>query len=182
MQWLTRTHSVEITPISGVLRITVSSGPDLWGAAIKATASGIFVWLFLPHFWALSDFNRAIVTVFAASTIGGTIQMLSHSESVFEFGRNVLQIKRPFFAGFARTSEFAVAKCTELTWREPDGEDESVLEFEYGLRTIKFGSGLTTQQAQEILAALQEHLPDVAQQMGMSFAEEKAHYTRLRLS
>jgi hypothetical protein len=180
-QWFANKHSVEIVPISGVLRITVSSGPDLWGAAFDAIICGVFLWFLLPHIHTLSSVGRVMLALAVASVVAGTLQLLKHSESIFEFGSDVLRIKRPYFAGFARTSEFAIAKCSELTWHEPD-EDGSVLEFKHGFRTIQFGVGLTIEQAQSVLASLQQHLPDVAQRMGLSFSEERSHYTRLGLS
>ena len=182
VQWFARKYSLEITPISGVLRVTLSSGPHLWDAAFDAIASGVFFWFLLPHVHTLSIFRRSVIAVCAASAVGGIVQLLRPSESVFEFGKDLFRIKKPAFAGIARTTEYAVRKCSDLTWHEPDDEAASVLEFKYGSRTINFGGGLTVQQAQDILASLQEHLPDVAQRMGISFSDEKSHYTRLGLS
>jgi hypothetical protein len=107
--------------------------------------------------------------------------MIQHSEGLIEFGKEKVKIGRGRL-GFERMSEYAVERCSELTWREPDGEDASVLEFKYGFRKIHCGAGLSAQQGQEVLAVLQRHLPDVAQKMGISLGSEKSHFTRLGLS
>ena len=107
--------------------------------------------------------------------------MTQHSERLIEFGKEKVKMGRVVL-GFERMAEYAVEKCSQLTWREPDSEDRSVLEFKYGFRKIRCGVGLSVQQGQEVLAALQKHFPEVAQKMGMSSGSETSHFTQLGLS
>lgn len=182
MGFLEQNTQVDITSTSGVIRVTISSDPNFIAAAFQTACMTLFFWigahslLNLPRIWQIGIALAATVT---ATRI---FRMVRHSEQLIEFGKEKLKIGR-VLAGFERTSEYDVQKCTGLTWREPrESEDGSVLEFKYGLRKVSFGAGLSAQQAQEILASLQQYMPETAQTMGMSHASAPSHFTRLRLN
>ena len=182
MGFLNQKTKVEITPISGVIRVTIASEPNFVGAAVETVSMAVFFWLGARSFLNLPRIWQVVIAFGAASTVAGIFRMIRHSEQLIEFGRETVKIGRVVMV-FERMSEYAVEKCSGLTWREPrDSEDGSVLEFKYGLRKIRCGAGLSAQQGQEVLAVLQQHLPEVAQKMGMSLGSETPHFTRLGLS
>jgi hypothetical protein len=181
MGFLNQKTKVEITPISGVIRVTIASDPNFVGAAVEMASMAVFFWLGARSFLNLPRIWQGVVAFAVASAVAGIFQSIQHSEALIEFGKEKVRIGRVVM-GLERMSEYAVEKCSELTWCEPrDTEDGSVLEFKYGLRKIRCGAGLSAQQGQEILAALQEHLPEVAQKMGMFSGSETPHFTRLGL-
>jgi len=181
MGFLNQKTKVEITPISGVIRVTIASEPNFVGAAVETASMAVFFWLGARSFLNLPRIWQVVIAFGAASTVAGIFRMIRHSEQLIEFGKEKVRIGRVVM-GLERMSEYAVEKCSQLTWCEPrDTEDGSVLEFKYGLRKIRCGEGLSAQQGQEILAALQEHLPEVAQKMGMFSGSETPHLTRLGL-
>jgi len=67
--------------------------------------------------------------------------------------------------GWERKREYEVIKCGELEWREGGRGTPSQLQFKADQRTIVFGENLTENQAIQILTALQQILPSVAQQL-----------------
>jgi len=181
VRFLEQKTKVEITPISGVLRVTIASEPNLHGAAVEIGWLAVFFWFSARSFLNLPRIWQGLIAFSAATTVVGVFQMTQHSERLIEFGKEKVKMGRVVL-GFERMAEYAVEKCSQLTWREPDSEDRSVLEFKYGFRKIRCGVGLSVQQGQEVLAALQKHFPEVAQKMGMSSGSETAHFTQLGLS
>lgn len=176
-----KTVAVDIVPISGVLRVTLKAEPELLRAGLEAAVLSVFMWFASLSFVGLPRLQQGLIAVAVGSTVIGLLEMLRHRESMIEFGSEKLKIRRSVM-GLMRTSECPIEKCSELTWREPNDENLNSLECKVGFRTIRFGEGLSERQAQEVLAALQCHLPQVAQTMGMSAGVRKSHITRLGLS
>ena len=181
MSFLNRKVDVEIALISGVLRVTVRTKPDIFAAVFEALALSAFLWMASRSFMSLPRIDQFWLALVEGGAVVGIIEMLQHRESLIEFSSENLVIQHPLM-GFMRTSQYPVAKCSELTWREPNDEDKTVLQCKVGFRTIRFGARLSEAQAQEILAALQKHLPEVAQKMGLSAGKWKSHVTQLGLS
>jgi hypothetical protein len=181
MGFFNKKVDVEIVPISGVLRITVRTKPDIFAAVVDVVVMSACVWMVSRSFTSLPRIEQILIALAIGSGVAGIIEVLQHRESVIEFGSEKLMIRRSVM-GLMRTSEYAVQKCSELTWREPNDEDRNALECKVGFRTVRFGSGLSEKQAQDILAALQKHFPDVAQKMGVSSGMWKSHVTQLGLS
>jgi hypothetical protein len=67
--------------------------------------------------------------------------------------------------GWERTREFEVKDCRELEWTGGSEDEPQRLQFKNGWRTIAFGEGLTEDQSIQILTALQQTLPAVAQKL-----------------
>ena len=57
----------------------------------------------------------------------------------------------------------------------------AVMQFKHGWRTIRIGENLSENQALEILTALQQSVPEAAQQV-CSYPDGKKHFTTLGLS
>ena len=171
----------EITPISGALRVSIRAEPYLLGAVLQAAIVSVVVWMASRTFLSLPRFQQGFLALAVGSAVAGIAQMLRRSEHTVEFTSEKLRIKR-LFLGLPRTSEYAVDKCSDLAWRVPDDESGCTLECKVGFRKVKFGANVSEQQAQEILAALQRHLPDVAKRMGMSLENQESPFVRLGLT
>ena len=114
------------------------------------------------------------------SAAAALVYQVSGSETLEFDAQKFSASKR--FSVWSRSSEYPIADCTELQWREHRGEgDTDGLQCRIGHRTVKFGSYISEQEAIEILASLQKFLPDVAQQM-CSESENKRHFTTLDLN
>src|SRR6266496_13811 len=161
MGMLDQKTKVEITAISGILRVTIISEPNFLGAAVEIASISVFLWLAARSFLDLSPIWQGVIAFGVASTVVGIFQKIRHSEGLIEFGKEKVKVGRAMM-GVERASEYVVEKCSELTWHEPNSEEDgSVLEFKCGFRKVRCGAGLSAQQGQEVLAALQEHLPEV---------------------
>jgi hypothetical protein len=178
--WLDRKANVEVATISGVLRVEVHAGINWLSVIFEIVLFGFFVRAIASSWLKLSFFDRIFNAWIVAAGVVGVFHLLRHSELI-EFDRENLTIRRTFL-GWERTSRYRVDDLSELTWRVQEGENHFALECKAGMRRIQFGQYVTEQQAQEILAALQQSLPDVAQKMGMSSDDQKSHITQLGLS
>jgi hypothetical protein len=74
-----------------------------------------------------------------------------------------------------------IEACTELQWHEPGDGDNGGLQCKIGWRSVRFGEYISEDQANEILAALQRTLPDVAQKMGAMPSQGKSPFITLGL-
>jgi hypothetical protein len=82
--------------------------------------------------------------------------------------------------GRERKREYGLNKCRELEWAKGT-EDTPQRLLKIGWRTVTFGNHLTENQAIEILTALQQALPNVAQQL-CSYPEGRKLFLTLGLS
>ena len=180
MGLLDRKANVQVATISGVLRVEVHVGVNWLSVGLEIAFFGFFVYAITTSWLRLSFFNRIYQAWLVAAALVGIFHLLRHSEA-FDFDRENLTIRRTIL-GWERTSTYRMDGCSELTWRVQDDRDHFALECKVGMRKIKFGQYVSEQQAQEILTALQQSLPDVAQKMGMSSEDRKSHIMRLGLS
>jgi hypothetical protein len=83
--------------------------------------------------------------------------------------------------GWERKREYEIKQCRELEWMEGGEETSRRLQFKTDWRAIAFCENVTENQAVQILTALQQILPGVAQQL-CSYPEGKKHFLTLGLS
>lgn len=107
---------------------------------------------------------------------------------IFQFsGTEIIEIDskkivlRRELHGWERTREYEIKECRELEWMEGSEDTPERLQFKVGWRTVTLGKSLTDNQALQVFAALQNTLPDVAQQL-CAYPEGKKHLITLGLS
>lgn len=122
---------------------------------------------------------RGVFILGLVSTVAGLIFQFSGAE-IIEIGPNKITVRKEVH-GWERKREYEIKECRELEWMEGSEDAPQVLQFKIGWRTVTLGKGLTEKQAIQILIALQETLPNVAQRL-CSHPEGKKHFITLGLS
>lgn len=107
-------------------------------------------------------------------------QQLSGLEEEIEIGDHGIRIRREIL-GWNKISEYSIEQCSDLDVQTNKG-DSRRLQFRFGKwRTIEFGNHISEEQAENILDALAESLPEIAQKLLPSIDIIK-HWTTLDLS
>jgi hypothetical protein len=122
---------------------------------------------------------RGALTFALLSGVAGLIVQLTVTE-IIEIDSNRITIRRDV-NGWERIREYEIRDCRELEWMEASEGVPQRLQFKIGWRTIALAKGITEDQAVQILASLQQLLPNVAQQV-CSYPEGKKHFITLGLS
>lgn len=179
MRFLSADPAIEISNSSGVLRVTIYPARS-WPIALlefvvlAAAAAVIF------GKWASMPFEfRAVFVIGLLSGAAGLIFQISGTE-VIEIDSNKMTLRKEVH-GWERKREYEVRLCRELQWMERSEHSPQRLQFKIGWRTITVGRGLTENQAIQILTALQQALPKLAEQL-CSYPEGKKHFSTLGLS
>lgn len=129
--------------------------------------------------WPNMSLTFRFLTVWGIlSGIAALIFQLSGSE-IIEFDAENLTITKEIH-GWERKREYKVKECRELEWMQAAEDTPPKMQCKIGHRKIAFGENLTEDQAIQILTALQECLPEVAQQM-CSYPGSKSHFITLGL-
>lgn len=174
MNWYKReAAAVEISTASGLVRVAVRPETHWFFMAAQAVVVLLLAraligrWASTPLLW------RGLVLWGVIAAVVAWFYQLSGSE-VIEFGPQKLSLCKDIL-GWERRLEYRVEECTELQWHKPGEGDNSSLQCKVGWRRIRFGEYISEEQANEILAALQNKLPEVAQKMGPCPVRAKAH-------
>ena len=168
--------TIEISTSSGILRVTVHPARS-WLAVFLELAV-------LTGFAAVTYENWSRVSyafrgVFIFALVSGLIFQFLVTE-IIEIDSRKITIRKDIH-GRERIREYEVKECRELEWMEPSEGTPQRLQFKIGWRTITLGKSLTENQAIQIFTALQQTLPNVAQQL-CSYKEGKKHFITLGLS
>ena len=124
--------------------------------------------------------ERIFIVIAVIGAIAGWFEQLFGFSEDIEVDAKNLRIRKETF-GWERTKEYPIEKCTDLTLQDESGYPHG-LQCRLGrLRTIEFGDYLSQQQALEVLTALEDGLPEVAQKLLPSIDITK-HFTKLNLS
>ena len=83
---------------------------------------------------------------------------------VIEIDANKITVCKDF-RGWERRREYKVSDCREMEWMERSDDSPQRLRCKSGWRTVTFADGISENQAIQILTALQQTLPGVAQQL-----------------
>lgn len=171
------TAEVEIGTTSGALRVLVRPRPTLTSLLLTAAIIGAFAAA------SLSDWQRTgsvehileILVVFGGAV--AWFQQLSGSEEEIEIGDREIRIRREIL-GWNRISEYSIERCSDLDIQTKNGESRR-LQFRFGKwRTIEFGNHMSKEQAEKVLDALAESLPELARKLLPSIDITK-HWTTL---
>jgi hypothetical protein len=170
---------LEATIASGGLRVTVQLMPSrallLFELAVMATFS--FLWI---RSWGkTSSVDRVLFVVVLVAAIGGWLEQLFGFSEVIEIDAKQIRIRKERF-GWERTKEYPANECSDLKLQDEAGSPHG-LEFRFGRwRTIEFGDALSPEQAVEVIAALQDGLPEVAQRL-LASVDVSQQVTKLNL-
>jgi len=151
--------------------------------------------------WVLLLFESAVILIFGIMTyrnwgsmsqlfrvlfVWGTLS--GAAALVFQFsGTEIIEISSEKLTvwkeihGWERKREYSVNECRELQWMQGAEGTPQSLQFKNGWRTIMLGENLSENQAIEILTALQQSVPEAAQQL-CSYPDGKKHFITLGLS
>jgi hypothetical protein len=171
--------TIDISANSGMLRVTVHPGRS-WLVVLLGVGGIIIFGIMMYRNWA--SMSHMFRVLFVWALISGTaalIFQLSGTE-IIEIDAQRLIVRKEVH-GWERKREYNVEECRELEWMQGVENTPQRLQCKIGWRTVRFGEDLTENQAIEILAALQQSLPDVAQQL-CAYPEEKKHFITLGLS
>jgi len=151
-----------------------------WLLLLLEVATVLFFAAVTYRNWLNMSFVFRVLFAWAGvSGAAALIFQLSGTE-VIEFDAHKLTVRREIH-GWERKREYSVDECRELQWMEGSEGSPRAMQCKVGWRTIKFGHYLSENQVIEILTALQQVLPDVAQKM-CSYPAGKQHFTTLGLS
>lgn len=176
-----REAELDILPISGTLRVSVHPLPNIILALLEI-ASGLVFWTVTIKQWpTLSWLMRAFFIWGDASTVIALMYQVSGSEEI-EFGPQKVTLRKNII-GWERIREYSVDSCSELEWRPSSKESHgSGLRCKIGWRAIRFAEYISEKQGTEILAALQQYLPEVSRKMGAMPGADKSRLVTLGLS
>lgn len=140
---------------------------------------GVFCLLWIRTWDETSSMGRITFWVVVVSAIIGWLgQFLGFSE-VIEFDAREIRIRKERL-GWERRKQYPIGECSDLKMQDESGSPHG-LEFRFGRwRTIEIADALTPEQAINVIAALQESLPDVAQNLLPSL-DITRHFTKLGL-
>jgi hypothetical protein len=171
--------TIEISTGSGVLRVTVRPARSWPVILLELGVLTAFATVISGN-WARLSYGFRGVFIFAlVSAAAGLLFQFSGTETI-EIDTNKIALCKDIH-GWERKREYGLNECRELEWTEGTEDTSQRLQFKIGWRTVTFGNNLTENQAIEILTALQQALPNVAQQL-CSYPEGKKHFITLGLS
>jgi hypothetical protein len=150
-----------------------------WLVGIATLAFDVFFIKLTYRFWpVMTPFIRVTWVLVLVSTVSAWIYQLS-GEEILEFDSQKLSLRKGIH-GWERKREYKISECTDLEWHEGH-EGDSFLSCKAGRRSIQFGNKLSENDANKILIALQQNLPDVAQKIG-SYPRQRGPFLTLGLN
>ncbi|HEY6386621.1 MAG TPA: hypothetical protein VIX91_13160 [Candidatus Acidoferrum sp.] len=173
MRLPTADPTIEISTNSGMLRVTVHPVRSWLVVLLGLGALMVFAAATYEYLARMSQVFRGVFIFAIVSSAIGLIFQLSGTE-IIEIDSNKITLRKEVH-GWGRKREYEIKECRELEWMEGSEDAPQRLQFKFGWRTITFGKSLTENQAIQILTALQQALPNVAQQL-CSHPEGKKHF------
>ncbi len=122
---------------------------------------------------------RIVIALAIISGAAGLMFRWSRVE-VIEIDANKITLRK-HFRGWERRREYKISDCREMEWMESSEDSPQRLRCKSGWGTVTFADGISETQAIQILKALQQTLPGVAQQL-CTYPEGKKHFLTLGLS
>lgn len=171
--------TIQISTSSGILRVTVHPARSWPVVLLGLVVVTTFAFLTYRNWATMSSVFRGVFAFGLISSVAGLIFQFSGIE-VIEIDSRTITLRKEVH-GWERKREYKIKSCRELEWIQGSEDVPQHLQFKMGWRTITLGKGLTENQAIQILTALQQTLPNVAQQL-CSYAESKEHFITLGLS
>ena len=168
---------VDVLSSSGMLCVTVHSRPHWLVVALGCDV--IFATVIYYSWSSTALFGRIIWIVILVSTLISSVYEF-FGEEIIEIDSQRLTIRRGIH-GWERVREYQIDECSDLEWKGGVEGGGSYLTCKAGRWPIKFGKGLSEDNATEILSALQRTLPDVAQTI-CAYPGGREHFITLGLN
>jgi hypothetical protein len=134
MSLFKRQRAVEITALSGTLRVTINPRPAWVLLFIEALLAVVFGVMGFRGWGSMATGYRVCLIWAVASAVIVWFYQLSGSE-VVEFDAQKIIISKQIL-GWNRATEYSVSDCRELQWHTQSEEDSYGLECKVGWRTI----------------------------------------------
>ena len=127
----------------------------------------------------MSQLFRVLFVWGTLSAAAALIFQLSGTE-IIEISSDKITVRKEIH-GWERKREYIIKESRELEWVQGAEDTPQSLQFKTGWGTVTLGENLSENQAIEILTALQQSLPEAAQQL-CSYPDGKKHFITLGLS
>jgi hypothetical protein len=170
---------VEINTSSGMLSVVIHPKRQLLPALAAVVVECWIAWTLYAHWPSLSRLLRVLLLWGLASSVPPLLYWC-FGEEIIEIDSNKLTIRRGIH-GWERKREYPIADCHELEWEDGGENGYSELKCKVGRRTVRIGNQVSEAEAVQILTALQETLPAVAQQI-CTYPDGKEHFLTLGLN
>ena len=179
MHMLNTDPTIDLSTSSGTLRVTVHPSRS-WLLAFFEGGVILIIGIMSYRAWGrMSPIFRVLFPFGILSGTAALIFQLSGTE-IIEISSEKLTVSKELH-GWERKREYSLKECRELEWMQGAEDTPQCMQFKHGWRTIRIGENLTENQALEILTALQQSVPEAAQQV-CSYPDGKRHFTTLGLS
>jgi hypothetical protein len=169
---------IEINPSSGMISITVRSQTH-WLIGVAGVGVEIFLAFFLHEKWSVFPLYFRIMWIWGLVSSAPALVYQFFGEEIIEFDAGKLTIRKGIH-GWERKREYQVENCKKLEWQRARKNRSSGLRCKVGWRTITFAHNVSEDDTIKILTALQQVLPQVAQQIGV-FPRGTEHFLTLGL-
>jgi hypothetical protein len=168
----------ELVASSGMVCVTVHPRPHMLAGLVALGADVIFAAV-LYRFWSLAPLSvRVLWIVILVSALPSSVYQF-FGEEIIEIDSQKLTIRKGIH-GWERKREYQINECSNLEWKVGQ-KGGSYLTCKVGRWPIKFGNRLSENDSNEILSALQQTLPDVAQKI-CAYPGGKEHFITLGLN
>ena len=170
--------TIEISTSSGMLRVAVHPA-RLWPIiALELGILTFFAFLVYEN-WARVSLVLRVVFVLAVLFSAAGLTFRWTGVEFIEIDSDRITLRKDL-RGWERKREYKINECRELEWVEGTEDSPQGLQCKVSSRNIAFAAGITETQSIQILTALQQTLPSVAQQL-CSYPEGKKHFVTLGL-
>jgi len=170
--------TVAILSTSGMIRVGIRRSFTWVLLGVSLLVTGVFAEQAYFH-WAESPFWLRIIFAWVLASTLVTFIYRTLGEETIEINSRKVAISKGFH-GWERRREYEIDHCRELEWSEPSRHDPGGLTCKVRWRRIQFAQGITEDAGMQILAELQQTLPDVAQKI-CSTPASKDHFVSLGL-
>jgi hypothetical protein len=170
--------ATDITTNSGVLRVTIRQRS--WLIVVLESAVLLTVAIVLYTSWAGMSLVLRILFISALVADAAALTFQVAGTEIVEIDEQKLTVSKEVH-GWEWKREYSIKECRELEWKQGAEGTPQGLGCKIGWRTVRFGKNLTENQAIQILTALQQQLPRVANQL-CSYPEGKKQFITLGLN
>jgi hypothetical protein len=179
VQILNTDPTIDISTSSGMLRVTVHPSRSWLVVICESVAILIFGIMTYRDWGSMSQLFRVLFVSGTLSAAAALIFQLSGTE-IIEISSDKITVRKEIH-GWERKREYSIKECRELEWVQGAEDTPQSLQFKTGWGTVTLGENLSENQAIEILTALQQSLPEAAQQL-CSYPDGKKHFITLGLT
>jgi hypothetical protein len=178
MDLFKRRTKIGIVASSGILRVTVPPGQS-WFFIIVVIAANAAIAVVTYNNWEQAPLWLRIWIIWVI--ISGALALVYRISmtQIIEFDALRLTVCKDVH-GWERNQEFQIADCSELEWVPASNGRPAGLKCKVGWRTVMLGKDMSEDEAVEVLVALQNGLPGVAQKL-CSYPNSKDHFITLGL-